>query len=1199
MLRSIFLWEIRYHLKYPLLYALFILFVLFTFSAISSDNVTLGGSVGNEFRNAPINIIQWLTVMSLLGILTVTAFVASSILRDFSRGTHELIFSRPVSRFSYLMGRFSGSMVLSFWVLIGSAVGIIIGSYVPWVDPERIGPFHVSPYLWTFAVVVLPNLFITGAIFFTVAGRTRSMLTTFMTAIILLVCYLISGFLMGDMENRSLASLLDPFCYTALNFTTRYWTIVEKNTALPPIGGAILLNRLVWVGVGIVVFMWGFLSFRFTEISAGKRFGRKGSIIEETEAGPVSRWGPDLTALLPVKRTFSLKTSYLQFYHQFCLETIGVFRSIPFVVMLVFGVFNVIGGTMVAGEIYGTSNLPVTHAMLQSIHNSYLFLLVIVITFYSGDLIWKERSLKLNEVYDALPAPNWVLIGAKLAALVLIVLAYAAAGMLTTMAYQIQQGFTHLEVGLYAKGLLLALVPYLLICVLACAVQVIFNNKFMGYLVMIVFLVGQEVFSSLGLEHYMLQYAGSPGLRYSDMNGYGHFLTPYFWYNLYWAFSALFLLAWSVLLWVRGTESSWRMRLRRARLRLRAPAKAALAVGVIGFLGTGSFIYYNTNILNEFVSRDEAEVRRASYEKEYRKYKDVFMPRITDVRTDVDIFPDERRVEVRGVYQLVNKEEVPIDSLHLTISPKVVINNIDFRDHTVLLSDSLLGYYIYDLEEPLAPGDTMELRFDLTLRNPGFVNHNPNNKIVYNGTFFHNLDYFPTLGYNDMDQLQDRSKRRKHGLPPVQRMNKIDDEFARRYATFVRGADRITFETTVSTSADQIAIAPGYLQEEWIDGDRRCFHYRMDESFLNFYSYLSADYTVRRDRWNDVAIEVYYHEPHVYNIDRMIDAVKKSLDYCTMNFGPYQHRIIRIIEFPGYSTYAQSFATTIPTSETAGFIAKIDEDDIDMVTYIIAHEVAHQWWAHQVIGADVQGALLLSESLAQYSSLMVMEKEYCVEKMRRFLKYELDGYLKGRSSEMVEEMPLYLVEDQPYIHYQKGSLVLYAMRDYLGEEVLNGAIRRFRDDKAFQGPPYTTSLEFLGYIREVTPDSLAYLIKDMFETITLYMNRVREATFTRLEDGRYRVELTVEAKKFRADGQGIETEIPIDDYIDIGVFGEKEVNGKTEEKVLYMKKHRIRHESTTFDLLVEGRPIRAGIDPFNKLIDRNSDDNVMRVSGTS
>ena len=139
--------------------------------------------------------------------------------------------------------------------------------------------------------------------------------------------------------------------------------------------------------------------------------------------------------------------------------------------------------------------------------------------------------------------------------------------------------------------------------------------------------------------------------------------------------------------------------------------------------------------------------------------------------------------------------------------------------------------------------------------------------------------------------------------------------------------------------------------------------------------------------------------------------------------------------------------------------------------YVTAHEVAHQWWAHQVIGANVQGATVMSESLAQYSALMVMEKEYGRAKMRRFLKHELDSYLSGRGGETVEELPLYRVENQPYIHYRKGSLVFYRLREEIGEAALNRALKKFLHDKGYQQPPYTTSVELLDYIRaEARPE---------------------------------------------------------------------------------------------------------------------------------
>jgi aminopeptidase N len=340
---------------------------------------------------------------------------------------------------------------------------------------------------------------------------------------------------------------------------------------------------------------------------------------------------------------------------------------------------------------------------------------------------------------------------------------------------------------------------------------------------------------------------------------------------------------------------------------------------------------------------------------------------------------------------------------------------------------------------------------------------------------------------------------------------------------------------------------------------------------------------------------VYYHPGHEYNLERMIGATKKSLDYYTANFGPYQHRQVRILEFPRYAAFAQSFPNTIPYSESIGFIARVDGPDaIDYPFYVTAHEVAHQWWAHQVIGGNVQGATMLSETMSQYSALMVMEKEYGRANMKRFLKYELDNYLMGRAFEQKKELPLMLVENQQYIHYNKGSLAMYALRDLIGEERLNGALARYVQAVKFQQPPYTTSVELLNYVRAATPDSLRYVLTDLFETITLYDNRARAATATQLPGGRFAVELDVQAAKMRADSLGAESPTQMNDLVDIGVYALSR-RGEKEGRLLYLQKHRIRSGTQRIRVEVSERPGRAGIDPLHKLIDRITDDNVISV----
>ena len=365
---------------------------------------------------------------------------------------------------------------------------------------------------------------------------------------------------------------------------------------------------------------------------------------------------------------------------------------------------------------------------------------------------------------------------------------------------------------------------------------------------------------------------------------------------------------------------------------------------------------------------------------------------------------------------------------------------------------------------------------------------------------------------------------------------------------------------------------------------------------LNFYAFLAGRWQVRRGAYKGVPIEIYYDPKHAYNVDRMVAAVQRSLAYYETNFTPYQHRQVRIIEFPQYARFAQSFANTIPFSESIGFIADLgDADDIDYVSYVTAHEVAHQWWGHQVVGANVQGWSMLIESLAQYSSLMVMEKEYGRGKMRKFLRYELDRYLAGRAGEEVEEQPLYRVENQQYIHYQKGSLAFYRLREEIGEDALNRALRRFLHDNAFQSPPYTTTRALLDDIRAEAGPGHEGLIADLFEKIAFYDNRLEAATAKKRADGKYEVTLDLRAAKRYADGKGKETPGRLDDWIEVGVYAKAASGKEADEKPLYLQRHHVTAERTTLRLVVDGEPYEAGFDPDNKLIDRVPADNRRKI----
>ena len=1202
MLREIFRFEAAYHLRSPVFWGSAIIFFLLAFGAVTTDVIVIGGAVGNVNRNSPFVIMQILLIMTMISAFVITAFVAGAVLRDAEYGTAEMLFSTPLPKRAYVFGRFLGALTVAAAILVVVVLAIMVGSAMPWLEPERVGPFQGWAYLYSFIVLVLPNLFLMSALFFALATITRSMMGTYVGLVAFFVGYAIAQVLLSDLDNRDLAMLLDPFGIGAFALTTQYWTTAERNTQVLGFGGPIILNRLVWIGVAVVVLALAYVRFSMTTEPkrAGRRWSRRRrpAAVAIEEEVPAPETSGLRTRPLPAPNS-GRAAAATQFLRQSWFEIRGVVRSLPFLIILSIGVLNLIAIAAQVEQFAGTPVHPRTHLMLDVIQSGFLLFLVIIVTFYAGELVWRERQRNVDGIHDALPVPNWVYWGGKMAALAVVVLAVLGVGALATIGVQLFYGYTDLEPGLYAMGLGFMIgVPFLLIAVLALAAQVLTNNKWVGFLVMILYFISQAVFVALGWTHNLYMYAGSPGAPYSDMNGYGHFMAPTASFYAYWAAAALILLVLAHLFWVRGRETAFATRLRIARRRLRAGSAFVLVLATLAFLALGGWIFYNTNVLNDYVPPDEQRDRQAAYEKQYGQYEERPQPRITSVYAEVDIYPDRRAVDIRGTYRLVNRTSRPIDSLHLTINPELEVRSLALGGATPALIDTLLGYRVYRLADPLGPGESTEIGYDLAVRNPAFVNNGSNTNVVHNGTFFDSFRYFPHIGYNAQFELGDPNERRKRGLPEVERMPKLDDP-AGLNRTYISGqADWVEFETVVSTTPDQIALAPGYLEREWVEEGRRYFHYAMDAPILPFWAYLSAEWEVRTDRWNDVEIAVYYHPDHPYNVDRMIDATKKSLDYFTRAFGPYQHRQVRIVEFPRYARFAQSFPNTIPFSESIGFIARLDDDDaVDYVFYVTAHEVAHQWWAHQVIGANVQGATVLSETMAQYSALMVMEREYGPQQMRRFLKYELDSYLRGRGGERIEELPLYLVENQPYIHYNKGSLAMYALRDYVGEDALNEAIAAYVREVRFQDPPYTTSVDLLDHIATAVPDGHDAILDDLFRTITLWDLRAAAGEVEPLEDGRHRVTVTVEARKYRATGEGVEEPVAMDDRIDIGVFGDRGDGSPPEGQVLFLEKRRVVDGTQTFEIVVDRPPRQVGIDPFNKLIDRNPEDNLTRVSG--
>jgi len=1187
MFKEFLLFELKYRFRQPMVYAFFVLFLFLSHSFTIDTNVSIGGfgNLNNVNVNSPFKILAINSLLSLIGILMATAFMSGAALRDYKHDFNQIVFTTSVEKFGYLFGRYCGNILVMLIPFLGAVIGCITGTLL--ADPDKVGPFMITAYINSFLIFYLPNIILSGAIFYSIAILKKSQTFAFASTIFLLFGYAFTSLLIQNMELQNLAYFFDPFGLEAAVVATKYWTIVEKNTTMVSISGWMLLNRVIWMVMSLVILVILYSFFSFTTAKV-KRTRKE---IKEESSMFAARLSYVNLSLPAVFILHNVKTHIYQFLSQTKIEFLGIVRSPAFILIALFISINLATSAAIAPDIFGVRDYMVTYRMVDIIRGTYFFGFLPVIVYYSGELVWRERNTKFSELNDAAPFPSWIAFMSKTAGLILMVALLCFLAIAICSLSQFVNGYTNFEFGLYFKDVFLIEFTYFaMFCVLSMLFLTVINHRYLASTALIVFLlVTQFKFDDWELMHNLYRFAEVPKYIYSDMYGFGPYAAGIINFKMYWLFICVLFSIIGSVFWVRGKTFGIIERFSLARKNLTTPTGIAISITLLCIIGIGGWIYYNTNIINKYQTKYDLNKINAEYEKRYKNTEYLPQPKVTDVKLNVDIFPEKRNVNISGTYVIKNKTEFIIDSVRISTNPKWSVENLTIPDAELVFENSNIGYWIFSLQNALQPGDSAQLSFDISSLSQGFENRISQKRILQNGTF---LEYniLPHIGYNNHRMVESKEERIKNGLSPYVDLPKVNDLKAqmRNYIGF--DSDWVTLQTTLSTSGDQIAIAPGSLKKEWQDQGRNYYLYELDAPSLKFFTFNSARYDITRDKWNDVDIEIYYHKPHSVNVPRMINSIKKTLTYGSKNFSPYTHKQARIIEFPRFATFAQSFVGTMPCSESAGFIADLrDTETIDMVFYIIAHEIGHQWWAHQVTGAGVQGETFLSETLAQYTALMVMEQEYGREKMHKYLRYEMDKYLRSRGRESKKEMPLSRNENQGYIHYNKGGVTMYALRDYIGEENVNLALKRFVEVHAYSDPPYPTSIDLMKQFRAVTPDSLQPLLYDMFESITLFSNRVSDASYRQLEDSKYMLYLTIESKKFRADSIGVETEIAVDDWIDIGVYAK---DSKERSKPIYFERHKINKSKMEFKIMLDSEPGRAGIDPNFLLIDRFPEDNI-------
>jgi ABC-2 type transport system permease protein len=1209
MFSKIFLFEIQNRIRRPAVYLYFLAALVFTIGSFATGSLPVGEK---EHINSPFLISFWCAAISMMMTLVSSAVMGIALYRDIEYNTKDYYLTYPITKAGYFWGRFGGSFVCMLFIasaiLIGIYAGSKLGPLMGWKDIKEYGPNKLMYYLYPFLTIALPNIFFTSSLFFGLVAITRNVKVIYTGGILLFLGYFLSVFFLNNTNNATVVNLADAFGLSGVRMGMNNVSALEKNTSLFPVTGVFLINRLLWPGIGLVLLLFTYWRFNFEKFFSGRR---DKAMIDEIPPGKKR------SIISNVQPVFTGSYNRDTLWQLTKLELSNITRDNYFWIIVSAGMVFLGFVFWMGNQQFGVPDFPRTVLFFEIFLDTFPFFIFFIIIFYTGETLFRDRSTRYSFINDSLPPPNWVLNGSKLIALLIMSAGLAIIPMLVAMGIQTAKGFYHYNFAGYATGLFIIVLPRLLEMVLfSYMLHIVVNNKFASYAIGIVVWVLMFFLDSTGtFDYHLLLYSYTPGLRMSDMDGIGHMITPVSWFNLYWLLAGSVLIIIAALFYTRGISTSFKERLQLVRERFDTKTKLFTVLLIIPFLAVGGYIWYNVSYLNDFLTKSERDNRATLYEKKLKHWQTLPLPKITHILLQADLFPARQEMNVKALVKLLNKTNQPID--------KMLLDADGLTDYTVLMNGAQIPYScpltykrgvfnwfrpkldtadfrLYTLPVRLMPGDSASVEIYSSIMQKGFGNGLYAANLLGNGVFI-NLG-LPGLGYDDDDEISSPYVRKRNGLQP-----KMEEEIAQDDPAGINNlkagaiSDLLTTDITISTQGDQTAIVPGNLQKTWKENGRNYFHYVQNTpgmyppvGIMSAKYELTAD-SVRLD--NTVHIGIYHHPDHSANVQRFISGYKDGLRYYSTAFGPYPFGDIKLAETPVYGPGDASMTSLDSYAEFNCWNAHFtNPDQFDYCYYNATRQLAQQWWRFQVAPNNTVGGLVIPEGLANYCALMLSEKKYGRENIKGILQDQLWFYLFIRRYMGEPEHPL-IRADKWYEWGGKAGVVLYGLKDLIGEDSMNAALRDFKQAYAFKtNGPFAGTNDLYRYLQKHTPDSLQYYLTDNFEKITLYDNKMidAKATATGHKD-EYKVEFTVDVAKNWIDNKRNDIAATnMNDYIDIGIFANRsnDKTGRSKVNTLYLQKYRLTAGHHSFSVIVKGKPADMGIDPFAKLIDRQPNDNM-------
>jgi ABC-type transport system involved in multi-copper enzyme maturation permease subunit len=996
--------------------------------------------------NAPAVFYKNFAANGILMIIMVAILSGTALYKDIENQTGQWAYTLPVNEKKFFLGRFFASYFINVLVALGYFLGMLLVPYAGIGTEERFGSTPIGQMVHGFLVFTVPNLFIMTSAMIAAIVYFRKMTAGYLALFLTVLLFLVLQSTAESSGRTPYLQIFECFGYVAVDAVHEGMNSYAKNNDYLSVSGYLLLNRLLWLAVGIFLF---FIAYR--------KFSFKYFIDKNIKSKPLNNNELKKISLPSQIINPALSFTWIDFlkklYTLAILEFKNVVRPAGFKVILLVIMFMVfLQNILWNANYYIGPAMPLTSHMTIFRLTFGVFIMVLLM-IWSGELFFKDKTVKIWQITDALPVPVWVSQLSKWLAMAGVALIFALSFMaLGVIAQILQGGFALIDLSLYAYDILgfnWGWLTYILEISLVFFIAGLTGNRYLTHVISIGIYLFIIISFELGLaEQTIFAYAAVPGLEdYSDISGYGIWKVSAPWYFLMWAVLALVFVLLGILFWQRGAGQHFLKKLTFTGNQLHWAGKLSALVAIGLFLIIQSFIIHNVSELDNFKLSEIEEEEAANYEKKYSFLKTKPQPKYSTLFLQLDYFTQERKAIYKADILLKNTSYSMVDTLYLDFEEFVSVeaislNNTNLSPIVISKEDNLLACV---LPRPLFAKDSLLLTLQAHKAYRGFTQSGeaPQADLMFEGSFGSIKEFLPTIGYNYEREITENRKRTEQNLAKLtSRMAPLTDTLALMQDAYAPDATWVKGKIILSTDKGQTAYSAGQLTKEWEEGTRAYFQYEISTPAPFEWYMGSATFAVQKSDFKGVSVKIMSSPKHLFNVSLYQNIIQKSIAFIEQNLGNYPYQELRLVEIPYYQGKFFSFPNTIAISEKEGWVA--DTTGMKEKAYLyqsVASQVIKHWIHQNIQIANVQGADMLRVALPEALALQVVKQSLGKDGLAVILQKKKDLYGKDRNQEPNQEPSLLYADGIEYLEANKGAIALYQIMEEIGQEKLISALR--------------------------------------------------------------------------------------------------------------------------------------------------------------